>query len=133
MPRDERTNADAVGKVYLSLKTFEGEEFTYSVVGREFFFRDGDHFHFKAYFDLGGHNFYIGSQIKMNAATNVAHKLGELGTVAFAHLELDRNDNDKQAEGIIYLTKNGPYPQGVLSWYKDGAFSISAVFDFSET
>ncbi|MBC3206871.1 hypothetical protein HU755_08750 [Pseudomonas sp. SWRI111] len=133
MSTDKLTKANAEGKIYLSLKTFEGKEFTYSIVGKDFLEWGDDYFRFGTSFSLGGHNFYIGSRIKLNAEIHVAHKLGELGTVAYAHLKLEEFHNDQQAEGIIYLTRNGPYPQGVLSWYEDNAFSVSAVFDFSET
>ncbi|QXI16171.1 hypothetical protein [Pseudomonas hamedanensis] len=130
MSTDKLTKANAKGNIYLSLTTFQEEEFIYSIGGKDFLEWGEDYFRFGTSFSLGGHNFYIGSRIKLNAEINVAHKLGELGTVASAHLKLDEFDSDKQAEGIIYLYRNGAYPKGVICWSENNAFSVLAVFDF---
>jgi hypothetical protein len=133
MQKDKRATSVGVGDVHMFLTIPGGESFTVSIRGREFLEHSGESFSFKFLQDLGRNEFYIGSTIDKKLPLNVVYKLGEIGTAAHVHLELDGIDNSRNAQGFVCLERGGDYPKGVIFCTEEKAFNLIAMFDFKSS
>ncbi|MGH8386451.1 MAG: hypothetical protein ACRESJ_13295 [Pseudomonas sp.] len=90
-----------------------------------------DYFHINPKrWSAGGHVYYVG--IKGVSDLEVgSHELVRGDERLFAHLEFDKVEGDKFAEGVFILERGGKYPKGKFS-LKEGDLSAEGDFDIKE-